>query len=34
MGVGTIPDETSEDQTTVMVPHNWTVLKDSVIPKL
>eukprot|EP00932_Pfiesteria_piscicida_P013302 SRR837773.24831.p1 GENE.SRR837773.24831~~SRR837773.24831.p1 ORF type:complete len:397 (+),score=122.12 SRR837773.24831:72-1193(+) len=32
--MGTIPDETSDEQSTVMVPHSWTMLRDEGIPKL
>mmetsp|Transcript_24122 Transcript_24122/g.77650 ORF Transcript_24122/g.77650 Transcript_24122/m.77650 type:complete len:1092 (-) Transcript_24122:124-3399(-) len=32
--MGTIPDETSDEQSTVMVPHSWNMLRDEGIPKL
>ncbi|CEM08647.1 unnamed protein product [Vitrella brassicaformis CCMP3155] len=32
--MGTIPDETSDDQQTVMVPHGWSMLRDDSIPTL
>merc|ERR1719491_1643059 len=32
--MGTIPDETSDEQSTVMVPHSWNMLREEGIPKL
>jgi len=32
--MGTIPDETTDEQSTVMVPHNWAILREEGIPKL
>mmetsp|Transcript_10950 Transcript_10950/g.26371 ORF Transcript_10950/g.26371 Transcript_10950/m.26371 type:complete len:1088 (-) Transcript_10950:124-3387(-) len=32
--MGTIPDDTSDEQGTVMVPHSWSMLRDDGIPKL
>merc|ERR1719181_524163 len=32
--MGTIPDETSEEQGTVMVPHSWNILRDDGISQL
>merc|ERR1712023_356208 len=32
--MGTIPDETSDEQSTVMVPHSWSMLREDGIPKL
>ncbi|CAJ1449538.1 unnamed protein product [Effrenium voratum] len=32
--MGTIPDDTSDEQGTVMVPHSWNMLRDDGIPKL
>jgi len=32
--MGTIPDETSDDQSTIMVPHSWNMLREDCIPKL
>lgn len=32
--MGTIPDETSDEQSTVMVPHSWNMLRDEGIPRL
>lgn len=32
--MGTIPDETSDEQSTVMVPHSWSMLREEGIPKL
>jgi len=31
--MGTIPDETSDEQSTVMVPHSWNMLREEGIPK-
>lgn len=31
--MGTIPDETSDEQSTVMVPHSWNMLRDEGIVK-
>ncbi|KAL3126957.1 17 (RAN binding) [Cryptosporidium hominis] len=30
--MGTVPDETSEEQNTVMIPHSWTILREEYIP--
>ncbi|KAH8739237.1 nuclear pore protein RBP16/17, partial [Cryptosporidium ryanae] len=30
--MGTVPDETSDEQNTVMIPHSWTVLREEYIP--
>mmetsp|Transcript_47243 Transcript_47243/g.101123 ORF Transcript_47243/g.101123 Transcript_47243/m.101123 type:complete len:1094 (+) Transcript_47243:406-3687(+) len=32
--MGTMPDDTSDEQNTVMVPHSWVMLRDEGIPKL
>eukprot|EP00928_Gymnodinium_smaydae_P007847 TRINITY_DN12809_c0_g1_i1.p1 TRINITY_DN12809_c0_g1~~TRINITY_DN12809_c0_g1_i1.p1 ORF type:complete len:1123 (-),score=189.53 TRINITY_DN12809_c0_g1_i1:90-3359(-) len=32
--MGTMPDETSDEQSTVMVPHSWNMLREEGIPKL
>ncbi|KAL7069261.1 importin-beta N-terminal domain-containing protein [Cryptosporidium serpentis] len=30
--MGTVPDETSEEQNTIMIPHSWAVLREDYIP--
>ncbi|KAK6588180.1 nuclear pore RBP16 17 (RAN binding 16 17) [Cryptosporidium xiaoi] len=30
--MGTVPDETSDEQNTVMIPHSWTVLREEYVP--
>eukprot|EP00927_Polykrikos_kofoidii_P004360 TRINITY_DN11721_c0_g1_i1.p1 TRINITY_DN11721_c0_g1~~TRINITY_DN11721_c0_g1_i1.p1 ORF type:complete len:1091 (-),score=216.08 TRINITY_DN11721_c0_g1_i1:82-3354(-) len=32
--MGTMPDETSDEQSTVMAPHNWSMLREEGIPRL
>lgn len=32
--MGTIPDDTSDEQSTVMIPHTWNMLREEGIPKL
>lgn len=32
--MGTVADETSDDQTTIMIPHQWAVLREEKIPQL
>jgi exportin-7 len=32
--MGTLPDETSDEQSTVMVPHSWNMLREEGLPKL
>eukprot|EP00927_Polykrikos_kofoidii_P043595 TRINITY_DN37677_c0_g1_i1.p1 TRINITY_DN37677_c0_g1~~TRINITY_DN37677_c0_g1_i1.p1 ORF type:complete len:1104 (+),score=161.54 TRINITY_DN37677_c0_g1_i1:42-3314(+) len=32
--MGTVPDDSTDDQSTVMVPLSWTILRDEGIPKL
>lgn len=32
--MGTVSDDAGEDQTTVMIPHTWTMLRQEKIPEL
>eukprot|EP00916_Digyalum_oweni_P027511 GHVL01045004.1.p1 GENE.GHVL01045004.1~~GHVL01045004.1.p1 ORF type:complete len:1087 (+),score=125.34 GHVL01045004.1:37-3297(+) len=32
--MGAIPDETSDDQGVIMVPNNWTMLRDETLPQV
>eukprot|EP00920_Eleutheroschizon_duboscqi_P037447 GHVT01089771.1.p1 GENE.GHVT01089771.1~~GHVT01089771.1.p1 ORF type:complete len:993 (-),score=214.78 GHVT01089771.1:221-3199(-) len=32
--LGTVPDETTDEQSTVMIPHSWTLVREAEMPQL